>query len=90
MFTRRRLEYNNKQCFLRGPCRDVIRRTIGTRVVRESVGAVESAGNKVSAEAVDSQVLEAVSRERLVQIADLKDLAGAVVICKVWRSAMAL
>jgi hypothetical protein len=34
------LEYSNEQCFLRGPCRDVIRMTVEARVqrvVRESV-----------------------------------------------------
>jgi hypothetical protein len=35
-------------------------------------------------------MLEAVARERLVKTQAGKGLAGAVVICKVWRSAIAL
>jgi hypothetical protein len=40
MFPWKRLKYGNDRCFLRGPCGDVIRRTIAgrvERVVRESV-----------------------------------------------------
>jgi hypothetical protein len=37
------------------------------------------------------KLLEAVVRERLVKTQQPgKDLAGAVVVCKVWRSAIAL
>jgi hypothetical protein len=32
MLSRKQLGWNNKRCFLRGPCRDVIRRTIKARV----------------------------------------------------------
>jgi hypothetical protein len=45
----------------------------------------------LSAEAEESPLLEAITRERLVKILQAeKDLACAVVICKVWRMAMAL
>jgi hypothetical protein len=44
-----------------------------------------------SAEAEESPLLEAVTRERLVKTQQArKDLAGVVVFCKVWRLAMAL
>jgi hypothetical protein len=49
------------------------------------------AGNGVSAEAEESPLLEAVSRKRLVQTLQVgEDLVFAAVICKVWRSAVAL
>jgi hypothetical protein len=76
MFPQKHLEYNNEQCFQRGSCRDVIRKTAGARVgrvVRESVKerlsrcSLEPAGNEMSAEAEESQLLEAVTRERLVK-----------------------
>jgi hypothetical protein len=41
-------------------------------------------------EAEESPLLEAVARERLVKTAGWKCLAGAAVICKVWRLAIAL
>jgi hypothetical protein len=42
-------------------------------------------------EAEEPPLLEAVGRERLVKMPqDANDLAGAVMICKVWRLAMAL
>jgi hypothetical protein len=44
----------------------------------------------LSAEAEESPVLEAVTREQLVKTENWKDIACAVVICKVWRFAMAL
>jgi hypothetical protein len=51
----------------------------------------EPASNEVSAEAEESPLLESVTKERLVKTQqDGKDLACAVVICKVWRLAMAL
>jgi hypothetical protein len=44
-----------------------------------------------SAEAEKSPLLEAVTRERLVKAKQAgKDLAGAVVICELWRLAMVL
>jgi hypothetical protein len=47
-------------------------------------------GNEVSAEAEESRLLEAVTRERLVKTQQTgKDLSCAVVICEVWKSAMA-
>jgi hypothetical protein len=46
---------------------------------------------QLSAEAEESQLLEAVTWEMTGEnTADWKDLACAVVICKVWRLAMAL
>jgi hypothetical protein len=45
----------------------------------------------LSAKAEESVLLEAVMRERLVKTQQAgKDLVCAVLICKVWRSAMAL
>jgi hypothetical protein len=45
----------------------------------------------LSAEAEKSPLLEAVTRKRLVKTQQAgKGLAGAVVICKVWRLAMTL
>jgi hypothetical protein len=42
-------------------------------------------------EAEESPLLEAVDRERLVKTEQAgKDFAGAVMICEVWRLAMAL
>jgi hypothetical protein len=42
-------------------------------------------------EAEESPLLEAVTKEQLVKTQQTeKDLASAVVICKVWRLAMAL
>jgi hypothetical protein len=42
-------------------------------------------------EAAESPLLEAVAREKLVKTEQaVKGLAGAVVICKVWRLALAL
>jgi hypothetical protein len=45
--------------------------------------------NEVNAEADESPLLEAVTRERL-KTQQTEDLAYAAVICKVWRLAMAL
>jgi hypothetical protein len=48
-------------------------------------------GCEESAEAEESPLLEAVTRERLVKAQQAgKDLAGAMVIGKVWRLATAL
>jgi hypothetical protein len=45
----------------------------------------------LSLEAEESPLLKVVTRERLVKTQQAgKDLAGAVVICKVWRIVMAL
>jgi hypothetical protein len=42
-------------------------------------------------EAEESPLLEAVTRERLVKVQqDGKRLAGALVICELWRSAVVL
>jgi hypothetical protein len=48
-------------------------------------------GAAFRAEAEESPLLEAVARERPVKTQQAgKDFAGAVVICKVWKSAMVL
>jgi hypothetical protein len=48
-------------------------------------------GQDLSAEAEESPLLEAVTRERLVKTPQAgKALAGAVVICELWRVAVAL
>jgi hypothetical protein len=47
--------------------------------------------NGMSAEAEQSPLLDAISRERLVQTMQVgEDLMFAAVICKVWSLAMAL
>jgi hypothetical protein len=56
-----------------------------------SVAGYSPDSNDVSTEAEESPLLEAVARERLLEAQQAgKDLAGAVVICEVWRSAIAL
>jgi hypothetical protein len=48
-------------------------------------------GENVSAEAEESSLLEAVTTERLVKTQQAgKDLVDAVVICELWRSAVAV
>jgi hypothetical protein len=59
-------------------------------VWRENLFSGDPAGNEVSAEAEESHLLEAVIRERLMKTQQTENLACAVAICKVWRSAMAL
>jgi hypothetical protein len=55
-----------------------------------SVGREPEFKDDLTAEAEESPLLEAVTRERLVKIQqDRKDLACAV-ICKAWRSSMVL
>jgi hypothetical protein len=57
----------------------------------KSVGRQPPFGEDLSEEAEESPLLEAVTRERLVMTQQAgKDLACAVVICKVWRLAMTL
>jgi hypothetical protein len=63
MFLQKRLEYNNEQCFLRDPSRDVITKTNlevnqlwGSLWTEDLVGAVE-----------ESPPLETITRERLVK-----------------------
>jgi hypothetical protein len=49
------------------------------------------AGNRESAEAKDSPLLEAVARKRLVKTLQAEeDLVFAAVICKVWTLVVAL
>jgi hypothetical protein len=75
MFARKRLEYINELCCLRGPGLDLIRRTVGARVerlLRESVKRRLVVGyspnsNEVSVEAEESVLLEAVTRELLLK-----------------------
>jgi hypothetical protein len=47
-------------------------------------------GSKVSTEAKESSVLEAVTRKRLVKTQKIEKKLVIVVICEVWISAMAL
>jgi hypothetical protein len=70
--------------FLRGPYRDVIRWITGagcSRVVTESVKRrhhrcnCDPADNEVTAEAEESSLLEAVTRERLMKNSKLKRLS---------------
>jgi hypothetical protein len=80
--------------FLRGPCRVVILKTIGATewVVSSVEFCTGGCEERIWArEAEDSQLLEAVIRERLVKTQQAgKCLAGAVVICELWRLAVAL
>jgi hypothetical protein len=46
--------------------------------------------NDVSTEAAESPLIETVASERQVKTQAAKGLAGAVVICELWRSAIAL
>jgi hypothetical protein len=58
---------------------------------KEAVGRELLFKEDFSAEAEESPLLEAVTRERRVKTQEAgKGLAGAVVICKVWRLAVAL
>jgi hypothetical protein len=60
-------------------------------VKKKSVGRESPSREDLSSEAEESPLLEAVTRERLVKTQQAgKDLACAVVILKVWRSAMEL
>jgi hypothetical protein len=71
--------------FLRGLCRELITRTAGAmRGVECCMGGC--ADRTWSREAEEYQLLEAVARERLVKTQQAgKGLAGAVVICELWR-----
>jgi hypothetical protein len=60
-------------------------------VEKESVGREPQSRENLIVEAEEFPLLEAVTWERLVKTQQAgKDLACAVVICKVWRLAMAL
>jgi hypothetical protein len=78
-------------CFLCGPCRDVTTEEVRSLVSEKSVRRELPFREDLSAEAEESPLLEAVTRERLVKTQQaVKDLSCAVVIRKVWRLAMAL
>jgi hypothetical protein len=73
---RKRLAYENGRCCLRGPCQGVMgNQVISVRESEESVGREPSLREDLSAEAEESQLLEAVTRERLVNTAGLKRLS---------------
>jgi hypothetical protein len=76
-------------CFPCGPCRNVISKATSHLRVQFCTGGC---GNRIGArEAEESPLLEAVARERLVKTEQAgKGLAGAVVICELWRLAVAL
>jgi hypothetical protein len=58
---------------------------------KEADGKEPPLREDLSAEAEESLALEAVTREEVVKTQQAgKGLAGPVVICKVWRSAVAL
>jgi hypothetical protein len=59
--------------------------------VKKSFGREPPFREDLSSESKESPLLEDVTRKRLVKTQQAgKDLEGAVVICKVWRLAMAL
>jgi hypothetical protein len=70
------LEYNNEWCFLSGPCRNVIRRTIGKefRILRVFVKgrfsrcSREPSDKEMGVETEESALFEAANRERQVKI----------------------
>jgi hypothetical protein len=58
---------------------------------KKAVGREPPFREDLSLEVEESPLLEAVTRERLVKTQHAgKDLVGAVVICELWRLAMAL
>jgi hypothetical protein len=68
-----------------------VREAVKKRDSWEKAGRDSPFRENFSAEAEESPLLEAVTREWLVKKQQTgKDLACAVVICKVWRLAMAL
>jgi hypothetical protein len=92
----------NEKCCLHGPCRGVIRKTIGETksVLWESVkkrdswkrdGREPPSRNDLSSETEESAMLETVTRGRLVKTQKAgKGLAITVLICEVWTLAVAL
>jgi hypothetical protein len=73
--------------FLRGPCRGVILKPTGATQSVLYGGCEERTSAR---EAEESPLIEAVARERLKTQKAGKGLAGAMVICELWRLAVAL
>jgi hypothetical protein len=74
-----------ENCFLWGPCGDITGR-FGAQLWDGGTPGIACAR-----EAEESPALEAVAKKRLVnRQQDGKGLAGAVVICELWRLAVAL
>jgi hypothetical protein len=69
-----------ERCCLRGPCRGVVRKTVGAT---KSVLYERLWRGDLNAEAEESPLLEIVARERLVNSQQAeKGLAGVLVICE--------
>jgi hypothetical protein len=75
-------------CFVFGPCRDVI----NSRLIVSSQFCIGVCKERTSGcKAEESPLLVAVARERLVKRQQAgKGLSGAMVICGLWRLAVAL
>jgi hypothetical protein len=70
---------------------DSLTKSVCTGVVKKGVSWESPFREDLRAETEESSLLEAVTRERLVKTQQAgKGLAGAVVICIVWRLAVAL
>jgi hypothetical protein len=75
----------DERCSLCGPFRDVITRIVG------SVSLLSSAGEDVKIKPECMKLIKAAARERLVKTQQAgRGLTGAVVICELWRLAVAL
>jgi hypothetical protein len=76
-----------KLCFVCGPCRDIISKEQSEKRVQFCTGGCEVRTR--SHEDEESGMLETVVREGLVKTQQAgKGLAGAVVICELWRLAV--
>jgi hypothetical protein len=86
---KQQLDYNNENwVFLRGPCRDVIIKAWS--LWRES-SSREAVKRTSARETEESPLFEAIVRKRLVKTQQArKGLAFPVVICELWRLAIAL
>jgi hypothetical protein len=74
-----------EQCFVYGPCREVMTRTVrAIRSVEFCTGGCED--RTWAHEAEDSPLLEAVAREWQVKTQQAGEgLAGTMMICELWR-----
>jgi hypothetical protein len=79
-------------CFLLGPPRDYINRTLGQiERAESSVAGYLPNSNDVSIEAEESQLLKAVARERIVKTLQAgEDLVFGAVNCKMWKAVIVL
>jgi hypothetical protein len=79
-----------QEYFLCGPCREVITRAVGVMSsAKFCMGGCEN--RTLARDAEESPLLEAIAREQLVRTQQArKGLAGAVVICELWRFVVAL